>query len=259
MSLFPACFGALLSSFLEPIAGRAPTLGLYTRGLEAVMSQDDVTRWLVAWGKGDPAADSRLMEAVYVDLRRVARRRLGAERGDHSLTPTALVHEAYVRLVDLRRVRWQNRIQFFAIAARVMRRVLVDHARGHAALKRGGARYRVPLSDQVAVTPARDMDLLDLDAALDKLGTINPRLIDLVVMRFFGGLTIEETAAAVQSSPATVKRDWIRARAWLFRELRHQVAARSHRVSGPQPGASRSPDARRARSPSAGLSGSHRE
>lgn len=96
------------------------------------MPQNDVTACLVAWGKGDSAADSRLMEAVYADLRRVARRRLRAERGDHSLTPTALVHEAYVRLVDLRRVRWQNRVQFFAIAARLMRRVLVDHARGHA-------------------------------------------------------------------------------------------------------------------------------
>ena len=140
------------------------------------MPQNDVTSWLVAWGKGDPAADSRLMEAVYADLRRVARRRLRAERGDHSLTPTALVHEAYVRLVDLRRVRWQNRVQFFAIAARLMRRVLVDHARGHAALKRGGARWKVSLSDHVAVTPPRDVELLDLTVALDKLGTINPRL-----------------------------------------------------------------------------------
>ena len=191
------------------------------------MSRDDVTGWLVAWGKGDPAADSRLMEAVYRDLRRVARRRLAAERGDHSLTPTALVHEAYVRLVDLRRIQWQNRIQFFAIAARLMRRVLVDHARGHAALKRGGARCSVSLADEVAVTPAREMDLLDLDAALDKLGALKPRLLDLVEMRFFGGLTIEETAEAARSSPATVKRDWIRARAWLFRELSHQVAARS--------------------------------
>jgi RNA polymerase sigma factor (TIGR02999 family) len=144
-----------------------------------------------------------------------------------------------VRLVDLRRVRWQNRVQFFAIAARVMRCVLVDHARGHAALKRGGARCQVSLSDDAAITPAPDMDLLDLDAALDKLGAINPRLIDLVVMRFFGGLTIEETAEALQSSPATVKRDWIRARAWLFRELRHQVAARSDSLSGSQPRASR--------------------
>src|SRR5918995_514483 len=189
------------------------------------MSQSNVTAWLVAWGQGDPAADSGLIEAVYTDLRRVARRRLRAERVDHSLTPTALVHEAYVRLVDLRRVRWQNRIQFFAIAARVMRRVLVDHARGDAAVKRGGERCRVTLSDQVAVTPAREMDLLDLDAAMQKLGTINPRLLDLVVLRFFGGLTVEETAEAVQSSPATVKRDWIRARAWLFREVSHQVGA----------------------------------
>ena len=184
------------------------------------MSQDDVTGWLVAWGNGDPAADSRLIEAVYADLRRVARRRLRAERGDHSLTPTALVHEAYVRLVDLRRIRWQNRVQFFAIAARVMRRVLVDHARGHGALKRGGDGWRVSLSEHAAVTLPREIDLLDLEAALDKLGQINPRLIDIVVLRFFGGLTIEETAEAIQSSPATVKRDWIRARAWLFRALK---------------------------------------
>src|ERR671912_1055049 len=108
------------------------------------MSQDDVTGWLVAWGKGDPAANSRLMEAVYADLRRVARGRLRAERADHSLTPTALVHEAYVRLVDLRRVRWQNRAQFFAIAARLMRQILVDHARTHAAAKRGGVAWKVP-------------------------------------------------------------------------------------------------------------------
>ena len=143
------------------------------------MSQDNVTRWLLAWGKGDPTADSRLMEAVYTDLRRVARRRLRAERGDHSLTPTALVHEAYVRLVDLRRVLWQNRVQFFAIAARLMRRVLVDHARGHAALKRGGAAWKVSLSDHVAVTPPRDVDHLDLEAALNKLAEIDPQLTDL--------------------------------------------------------------------------------
>ena len=201
------------------------------------MSQDDVTACLVAWGKGDPAADTRLMEAVYTDLRRVARRRLRAERGDHSLTPTALVHEAYLRLVDLRRIRWQNRVQFFAIAARLMRRVLVDHARGHAALKRGGAGWKVSLSDHVAIAPPREVDLLDLESALHKLGTINARLTDLVVMRFFAGLTIEETATVVQSSPATVKRDWIRARAWLFRELRHVDAARPLR--SPAPGHSR--------------------
>jgi RNA polymerase sigma factor (TIGR02999 family) len=187
------------------------------------MSQNDVTAWLVAWGNGEPAAGNRLTEAVYGELRRIARRRLKAERGDHSLTPTALVHEAYVRLVDLRRLRWQNRVQFFAIAARVMRRILVDHARGHAALKRGGALWRVSLSDHLAVTPPRDVDILDLEAALERLGAIDPRLIDLVALRFFSGLTIEEAAEALQSSPATVKRDWIRARAWLFRELKHEA------------------------------------
>ncbi len=223
------------------------------------MSQDDVTAWLVAWGKGDPAADSRLMEAVYTDLRQVARRRLRAERGDHSLTPTALVHEAYLRLVDLRRIRWQNRVQFFAIAARLMRRVLVDHARGHAALKRGGARWKVSLSDHVAVTLPREVDLLDLEGALNKLGTINARLTDLVVMRFFAGLTIEETAQVVHSSPATVKRDWMRARAWLFRELRHVVAARSDTVADRQPSAHRLPVACRVRSPAPGHARTHRE
>jgi RNA polymerase sigma factor (TIGR02999 family) len=189
------------------------------------MSRDgnDVTGMLVAWGRGDRAADNRLMAVVYDDLRRVARRRLRAERADHSLAPTALVHEAYLRLVDLRRVRWQNRAQFFAIAARVMRQILVDHARAHAAAKRGGPGWKVPLADPVGATAPPDVDLLDLDAALGKLATINPRLGDLVVVRFFGGLTVEEAADALGLSPATVKRDWTRARAWLFRELRAAV------------------------------------
>jgi RNA polymerase sigma factor (TIGR02999 family) len=184
---------------------------------------DDVTGMLVAWGRGDRAADGRLMAVVYDDLRRVARRRLRAERTDHSLAPTALVHEAYLRLVDLRRVRWQNRAQFFAIAARVMRQILVDHARAHAAAKRGGPGWKVPLADEVGATAPPEVDLLDLDAALGKLATINPRLGELVVLRFFGGLTVEEAADALGLSPATVKRDWTRARAWLFRELRATV------------------------------------
>ena len=125
---------------------------------------DDVTGLLVAWGQGDRAADSRLIEVVYEDLRRVARRRLSAERADHSLAPTALVHEAYMRLVDFRRVRWQNRAQFFAIAARVMRRILVDHARAHAAAKRGGAGWKVTLTDQAGATMPREVHLLDLDS-----------------------------------------------------------------------------------------------
>lgn len=181
---------------------------------------DDVTGMLVAWGQGDRSADSRLIAVVYEDLRRVARQRLRAERPEHSLAPTALVHEAYLRLVDLRRVRFQNRAHFFAIAARVMRQILVDHARAHAAAKRGGPGWKVPLADEVGATAPPDVDLLDLDAALGKLATIDARLGDLVVLRFFGGLTVEEAADALGLSPATVKRDWTRARAWLFRELR---------------------------------------
>ena len=155
---------------------------------------DDVTGLLVAWGQGDRAADSRLIEVLYQDLRRVARRRLSAERADHSLAPTALVHEAYMRLIDLRRVRWQNRAHFFAIAARIMRQILVDHARAHGAVKRGGARWTVPLTAQAGATTPREVHLLDLDAALDKLAAIDGRLADLVMLRFFGGLTVEEAA-----------------------------------------------------------------
>jgi RNA polymerase sigma factor (TIGR02999 family) len=180
---------------------------------------DDVTGLLVAWGQGDRTSDSRLMAVVYEDLRRVARRRLGAERADHSLAPTALVHEAYLRLVDFRRVRWQNRAHFYAIAARVMRRILVDHARAHGAAKRGGAGWKVPLEEHVGVTMPRDVHLLDLDAALGKLTAIDRRLGDLVELRYFGGLTVEEAAEVLGRSPATVKRDWTRARAYLFREL----------------------------------------
>ena len=203
-------------------------------GTSGVPHEDDVTGLLVAWGQGDRAADSRLIAVVYQDLRRVARRRLRAERADHSLAPTALVHEAYMRLVDLRRVRWQNRAQFFAIAARLMRQILVDHARAHVAAKRGGAGWKMPLADDLGATMPRDVDLLDLDVALDKLATIDSRLGDLVVLRFFGGMTVEEAAESLGLSPATVKRDWSRARAWLFRDLRRVVNERdSVRSRGP--------------------------
>lgn len=186
----------------------------------------DVTGMLLAWGEGDRAVESRLIAVVYQDLRRVARRRLRAERADHSLSPTALVHEVYLRLVDLRRVRWQNRAQFFAIAARLARQILVDHARARAAAKRGGPGGRVPLEDDVGATAPREVDLLDLDAALRTLTTLAPRLGELVVFRFFGGMSIEEAAEALGVSSATAKRDWLRARAWLLRELRGLVKGR---------------------------------
>jgi RNA polymerase sigma factor (TIGR02999 family) len=190
------------------------------------MSLEDVTGLLLAWRRGDSDANSKLVAVVYEDLRRVARRRLRAERPDHSLTPTALVHEAYIRLVDLRRVQWQNRAQFFAIAARLMRQILVDHARAHAAAKRGGGGWKVPLSDHLGAAAPYQVDLLDLDASLERLSSVDRRLTELVLLRFFGGLTIDETTAVLGLSAATVKRDWTRAKAWLFRDLRATGAAR---------------------------------
>ena len=182
----------------------------------------DVTGLLVAWSDGEAAASGRLMEAVYAEMRRLARGYLRRERPDHSLPPTALVHEAYLKLVDQRRVRWQNRAHFFAIAAHVMRRLLVDHARAHGAVKRG-AGVKVPLQDIDVGSDPPDIDVLALDAALDRLAAIDQRQSRLVELRFFGGLTGEEIATVLGVAPITVKRDWALAKAWLFRELRGEA------------------------------------
>lgn len=167
------------------------------------------------------------MTAVYAELRRMAARRLRGERSGHSLAATALVHETYLKLVNQTRVRWQNRAQFFALASHLMRRVLVDHARARLASKRGGGRSAVLVDDSslLARTPAgtdvaAGVDILALDEALDRLKEIGPRHSALVELRFFGGLSVEETAAALNISRATVTRDWAFARAWLYRELR---------------------------------------
>jgi RNA polymerase sigma factor (TIGR02999 family) len=159
------------------------------------------------------------VELVYAELRRVAQRQLRHERADQSLTPTALVHEAYVKLVDQHRVRWQNRAHFFSIAAHVMRRVLVDHARARSAAKRDHA-ATIALDEVEVLTRPVDVDVLALDSALEKLGRLDSRQSQLVELRFFGGLTVDEIAAALDIAPITVKRDWALARAWLFRELR---------------------------------------
>ena len=183
---------------------------------------DDVTGLLLAWSDGQEAAGGRLIEAVYDELRRVAKRHLRGEPNDHSLAPTALVHEAYLKLVDQQRVRWQNRAHFFAMAARLMRRILVDHARSRAATKRG--RSRTVVLDTVDIeTAPLSIDVLALDAALDKLADVDERQSRLVELRFFAGLTVEETAATLDIAPITVKRDWAHARAWLFRELQRQT------------------------------------
>jgi RNA polymerase sigma factor (TIGR02999 family) len=178
----------------------------------------DVTALLLAWSDGDEGARSRLIDAVYDELRRLARAHLRRERPDHSLAPTALVHEAYLKLIDQRRVQWQNRAHFFAIAAHLMRRILVDHARSRSAAKRGGS--KVTLDEVERGTAPVDVDLLALDGALEKLAALDARQSRLVELRFFAGLTVDETAAAINVAPITVKRDWALARAWLFRELR---------------------------------------
>lgn len=183
-------------------------------------SRVDITDLLSAWGGGDGDALGRLLPLVYHELRRVASRRLARERPDHTLQPTALVHEAYLRLAGQSRARWDGRAQFFAIAARLMRRVLVDHARARAATKRGAGRtiVGVDLDAHVPLSRTR-VDVLALDAALERLSREDERLARVVELRHFAGLSVVETARALGSSSATVKRDWSLARAWLFKEL----------------------------------------
>lgn len=180
----------------------------------------DVTRLLKAWGAGNGGALDRLMPVVVDELRRLARYHLrGERRPGHTLQPTALVNEAYLRLVGQRRVSWQNRAHFFGIAAQMMRRILVDHARRRAAAKRGAGVTHVTLDERIVGRAAGDVDVVALDDALNALGSKDARLARLVEVRFFGGLTIDETADVLQISTATVSRDWKMARLWLRREL----------------------------------------
>ena len=181
----------------------------------------DVTGLLLAWGRGDQSAADRLVPAVYDELRRHAERAMRREGVEHTLQATALVHESYLRLIDQRRVEWRNRAHFFAIASTVMRRILVDHARARLTAKRGGGAVPVSLAGAEPATPegTDEADLLALHEALEKLAALDPDQARLVELRYFGGLTIEETAEALCVSPATVKREWAVARAWLRREL----------------------------------------
>ncbi|HEV2149029.1 MAG TPA: ECF-type sigma factor [Longimicrobiaceae bacterium] len=181
--------------------------------------QGEVTRLLVQLGHGGRDAMDRVLPMVYGELQRLAQRQLRGERGDHTLQATDLVHEAYVKLGGLERIEWKNRAQFFAIAAQAMRRVLVDHAVGRQAAKRGGERRKVPLDEAMLVLEEQTDDVLALNAALSALERSSPRLVRIVECRYFAGLSIEETAEALEISPATVKRDWTMARAWLSREL----------------------------------------
>jgi len=185
----------------------------------AERSPEAITRLLNAWQQGDASARDRLFVLVYEELRRRATAHLRRERRDHTLRPTALVHEAYLRLMGQDRAQWQGRSQFFAIASETMRRVLVDHARERKAAKRGGAAVRVALEEDVAATDAREVDLIALDTALDELADLDRRQSRVVELRFFGGLGTAEIAEVLDVSRATVDRDWRFARTWLYRRL----------------------------------------
>jgi RNA polymerase sigma-70 factor (ECF subfamily) len=179
----------------------------------------DVTQLLIRWSKGDSAALDTLVPLVYDELRRVAQGYLRHERAGHTLSSTALVHEAFLRLVKQKDVTWQNRAHFFGVASRMMRRILVDHARSHAYAKRGGGAMTLALEEAVAPAPERGFDLVALDDALTSLAKLDERQSRMVELRFFGGLSIEETSEVLGVSAPTVKREWASARAWLYREI----------------------------------------
>lgn len=183
-------------------------------------SAAEITGLLFRWSQGDEHALDSLTPLVYRDLRRVAARLLRGERSGHTLQPTALVNEAYLKLAGQAKIQWQNRTHFFAVAARAMRQILVDHARGHMRAKRGGGANVVTLEEGLLFAPERSADLLALDQALQRLSVIDPRKTKVVELRFFGGLDNDEIAEALQVSPNTVMRDWNMAKAWLRREIK---------------------------------------
>ena len=178
-----------------------------------------ITELLIAWSDGGRDALDELLPLVYEELRRIAARYLRREPGDHTLQPTALVNEAYLRLIDQRRVRWRNRAHFYGVAAQIMRRILVDHARAQRSDKRGGRWERLPLVEDQTPAPGGDVDVLALDEALQRLAAFDPQQERIVELRYFGGLTIDEVAEVIGISAATVVREWTIAKAWLRAEL----------------------------------------
>jgi len=178
-----------------------------------------ITQLLVQWSRGEQQALDALTPMVYQELRRLARRHLRRERPDHTLESTALVHEAYLRLIDQNNIQWQNRNHFFALASELIRRILVDYARNRMAVKRGGQNIKLSLDEAIAAPEKKDLDLVALDDALQALAARDPRQSRIVELRYFGGLTLETTAEVLGISLATVKRDWLLAKAFLKREL----------------------------------------
>ena len=186
-------------------------------------SPQEVTALLVDWSKGDQAALDKLMPLVYEELHRLARYYMRMERPGHTLQTTALINEAYLRLIDQQNVRWQNRAHFFGIAAQLMRRIVEDHARNHSRAKRGGGAHQVSLDETALVSEGRAAELVALDDALQRLAAIDARKNQLVELRFFGGLSTEETAEVMKLSPRTVEREWNMAKAWLRREISNEA------------------------------------
>ena len=186
------------------------------------LSQTGVTELLVNWSNGDQEALNKLIPLVYDELHKLASRYLRRERPDHTLQTTALVHEAYLKLVNQREANWENRVQFFAVAAQLMRRILVDYARRHRASKRGGDVYKLSLEEALLPSKEKDAELLALDEALDRLAAIDSQQSRVVELRVFAGLSLEETAQALNISPRTVRREWSMAKAWLHRQIKNQ-------------------------------------
>jgi RNA polymerase sigma-70 factor, ECF subfamily len=185
-----------------------------------MQASEGITQLLIDWEKGDQAALEKLMPLVYSELRRLASNYLRRERGEHTLQPTALVNEAYLKLVDQRNAKWQNRAHFFGISAQLMRRILVDHARQHQAVKRGGSQQqRISITSVEKLAQESEVDLLALNEALDELAHMDPQQSRIVELKFFGGLSIEEIGEVLGIGHATVERDWKMARAWLRRQL----------------------------------------
>jgi RNA polymerase sigma factor (TIGR02999 family) len=199
------------------LSRRAPILWFLAK--TDMATARSVTALLTDWSRGDSTALDQLLPLVYAELRRIAARQLRRERANHTLQPTALVHEVYLRLVDQREVDWQNRAHFLGVAARVMRRILVDHARRHGARKRGDGVQRVSIDEAIELAASPEMPVLAFDHALDRLEKVDSDLARIVELRAFGGLTIEEAAHVLKVSPSTAKRDWRTAKAWLNREL----------------------------------------
>jgi RNA polymerase sigma-70 factor, ECF subfamily len=184
------------------------------------ISSQQIAALLQAWSDGDQTAVERLMPLVYDELHRLAKRYMRRERSGHTLQTTALINEAYLRLIERSRTRWENRAHFFAISAQLMRQILVDFARSRRSRKRGGEEFQVSLGEALAIPVKRDADLIALDDALNALAAIDERKSRIVELRFFGGLSEEETAEALKISPATVRRDWKVAKVWLLHELK---------------------------------------